>query len=136
MAQENTSPTFEVGPALEQDIERLHGEIKEKRGDIPDRDALHEAIKESIASVHSTSFTTSSSGIPQGIASRVLPTYVTQSSKEVQLAVEKLIAYAFQHGITKAVKEARGQGAFFLDAFHDALTDKLYQEFKKRKLFT
>jgi len=136
MVQEGGTPGFEVGKAIEQDIERLHKEITEKRGDMPEKEALHEAVKETISAVQSAAPTQGQQATPQGTVSRVLPNYVIRDSKEIQLAVEKLIAHAFQHGITKAAQEAKGQGAFFLDAFHDALVDKLYEEFKKRKLFT
>jgi len=66
--------------------------------------------------------------VPDNAAELIL---AEMNRKENALAA---FPHAFQHGIHKAAKEARGQGAFFLDAFHDALTDKLYQEFKKRKL--
>lgn len=136
MAQKGIgTPAFETKAAIEQDIERLHQEIKEKRGDMPEKEALHEAVRESIEAAQVSQTTASQPTAPSRQVSRILPTYVTQSPKEVQLAVEKLIAYAFEHGITKAVKEAKGQGPFFIDAFHDALTDKLYQEFQRRKLF-
>ena len=135
MAQESTVPAFEAKEAIEQDIERLHQDIKEKRGNMSEKEALKAALRESIVAAQASQPAVSQPTATQGTVSRILPTYVMQNSKEIQLAVEKLIAHAFTHGIKKAIHEAKGQGAFFLDAFHDALTDRLYQEFKRRKLF-
>ena len=41
---------------------------------------------------------------------------------------------AFMDGILKAANEAKKSNPFVLDAFHDALTGKLYDEFKRRGL--
>jgi hypothetical protein len=39
---------------------------------------------------------------------------------------------AFKDGILKASSEAAKASPFVLDAFHDALAGKLYEELKKR----
>jgi len=63
-----------------------------------------------------------------------LPGYMKTSSDEDRFVVEKLIDIAWHKGIDAAVKEAEGESVFMLDALHDALTDKLYADFKKRGL--
>ncbi|PIP92070.1 hypothetical protein COW77_01960 [Candidatus Wolfebacteria bacterium CG18_big_fil_WC_8_21_14_2_50_39_7] len=64
----------------------------------------------------------------------VLPDYLKDSPPEIKLRVEKLVDLVFHQGIEKTIKEANQAGPFILDAFHDALTDKLYDELKKRNL--
>lgn len=137
MAEKGTAPAFEH-TELEADIQRLMQDIKERRGGVPEKEALKAALREEINAEQAKIYT----GVPPPASrqntlqpSPLLPKYVNDSPEEVRLAVEKLIDFAFHNGIRKAAKEAKGQGPFFLDAFHDALTDKLYQEFKERKLF-
>jgi hypothetical protein len=48
--------------------------------------------------------------------------------------VNMLINKAFSGGLTKAISKAQEETPYILDAFHDALTDKLYEELKSRKL--
>ncbi|MCL5015991.1 MAG: hypothetical protein M1312_00005, partial [Patescibacteria group bacterium] len=63
-----------------------------------------------------------------------LPDYVNQAPEEVKLEVERLLDSAFRKGVDEAIKQARSAGPFVLDAFHDALVDKLYAEMQARKL--
>lgn len=52
-------------------------------------------------------------------------------SEEYQVAVDSLIQTAFAQGLVKAVQAARdSHNAFLIDAFHDELIDKFYQEIK------
>lgn len=64
----------------------------------------------------------------------IFPNYLKKESPEVKLKVEELVGVAFSRGIDKAVEEARKSDPFILDAFHDVLTAKLYDELKKRNL--
>lgn len=49
-----------------------------------------------------------------------------------KLEVEHLLSLAFKEGVVKAIGEASKSSPFVLDAFHDALTGQLYEEFKRR----
>lgn len=64
----------------------------------------------------------------------LLPSYmVTEgNSEDVKKTVEHLVQMVFDEDIEKAVLEARRYPAFVEDAFHDALTDKVLPELKKR----
>lgn len=120
--------------ALEQDIERLAAEVTKKGGEAPEikKEALRAAIGGRIYREPSEVNIS-----PKGEESRplsALPSYIQKSSDEIKLEVEKLIDLAWHKGINAAVAEARKKGTFILDALHDTLTDKLYEEFKKRKL--
>jgi hypothetical protein len=63
-----------------------------------------------------------------------LPDYLLAESSQVKNKVEDLISMAFSRGIEASAKEAAKAGPFILDAFHDALTSKLYEELKNRGL--
>ena len=64
----------------------------------------------------------------------MLPQYLQQESPEIRLKVEKLVDLAFHKGIGASISEAKKYGPFMLDAFHDTLTTKIYEELKSRNL--
>ena len=113
---------------LEQEIEILAMEVREKTSVFhgkPEVNSLKGAIKESLRLLASRS---------QVQLPSVLPDYLTNASPEVKLKVEKLLDKVFHDGILKTINEAKKEGPFFLDVFHDALTGKLYDEMRIRKL--
>lgn len=63
-----------------------------------------------------------------------LPSYISLSPPEVRLEIEQLIDKAWHKGVSAVLTEARKSGALIFDAFHDALSSKVYDEFKKRGL--
>ena len=117
---------------LEKDILRLSKEVKRHQETLPSQEILpREIIKSAIgAQIQSQAADTA----PQNAAPSVLPQYLQQESPEMQLKVEELIDLAFHKGIEASVKEAKKYGPFILDAFHDSLTGKIYDELKARKL--
>ncbi len=129
---------------IEKDIERLGKEIAEKRNllgreNLSERElikqALHPLIKSTTNDLRlTTNNKRQTIDDQQQIGNQVLPNYLKDSPDEIKLQVEKLIDAFFHQGIEKTVKEANQAGPFILDAFHDALTDKLHEELKKRKL--
>lgn len=117
--------------ALEKDIERLSKEVTERRSrpehaQTPEREIVKSVIGEQMQKQPAPEPTTAQSA--------VLPKYLQQEPPEIQLQVEQLIDLALHKGIDEAVKEAKKQGPFMLDALHDSLTSKLYEELKARKL--
>lgn len=66
--------------------------------------------------------------------SKILPDYLISESAQIKSKVEELIGLVFAEGVERAAKKASKSGPFILDAFHDALTAKLYEELKKRGL--
>lgn len=124
---------------LEKDIERLIKEVQEHQAEHGAEKIDESAIKAVLESrLRQTpkvvNFQPSGPTEPQDKSSPILPSYLDKESPEVKLKVEKLADAAFHHGIEKSVKEARKQGPFILDALHDALSSKLYEELKKRNL--
>lgn len=121
---------------LEQDIERLGREVARKK-EAPEYKGLskREIIRQTLQPVIQKAGE-GTAPAPTSVSGEdsVLPDYLKHSSPEIKLKVEKLIDSVFHEGLAKTAKEARKAGPFILDAFHDALTDKLYDELKKRKL--
>jgi hypothetical protein len=124
--------------ALEADIERLSREIKEKRN-LPEYKELSdkELIKKSLESITNLTPSTSQPAVKNQsstTSSQILPNYLKDVPAETKLQVEELVDSLFHQGIEKVIARARRASPFILDAFHDALVDKLYEELKKRKL--
>ena len=120
---------------LEKDIERLSQEVAEKKNapehkDLTEREIVKKVIEPMIKQ----------SPIQQSAQKRddkddeegVLPGYLDKASNDIKLRTEQLIDITFHRGLENALKEAKKSGPFVLDAFHDALADKLYEEIKKR----
>jgi len=116
--------------ALEKDIERLAAEVK-GRASAETPEAQKEAVRKTVAEKIGVA-----PPPPSGPStpSPTLPNYLQTASNEVKLRVEQLVDLAWHKGISAAVKEAKKSGSIYVDALHDALTDKLYNEFKNRGL--
>jgi hypothetical protein len=67
-----------------------------------------------------------------GAPSDDLPEYASNASPRVKEEVEHLLGLVLHKGILAANSEASRSNPFVLDAFHDALTGKLYPELQKR----
>jgi hypothetical protein len=114
--------------SLEADIERLSVVVNERMGE---SESPKDAVKKAVREVYIDPSVTSGQA-PSG-DSGVLPKYLKDSPADVKLFVEKAIDLVWHKGISTGAKEASKHGPLVLDAFHDALTDKLYEELKKRK---
>ncbi len=125
---------------LEKDIERLSQEVVEKKNlpehkDVLERDLIKQAITPLIFQTKSKTAEPVNNSQNAPVAEEsVLPDYLKDSPAEIKLQVEKLVESVFSDGLEKTMKKAVASNAFVLDAFHDALTDKLYDELKTRKL--
>ena len=127
---------------LEQDIARISRELQELKGryeangkeQIPPR----ELLKESLQSMGGTGTVVP---LPQKPAAsskgeeELLPSYMLDAPADVKLQVEELLDISIHKGIETAVKQAKKDDPYVLDAFHDALVEKLYPELQKRGLF-
>ncbi len=115
--------------ALEEDIKELESKIAgvEKPGER--REVLREHLATKINTFSPTGFVPKPTSQSDDKSSNILPNYMQKYSDEERLIVEELIDLAIHKGIEVAVKEAAKKGNFFLDAFHDALTDKLHNYF-------
>ena|SRR3989344_8786664 len=119
--------------ALEQDIKRLSTEAKERGVAEKGKEVLKTVIKEQVTPTSPGDVVPVQPTVPP-TSSISLPHYMEGEKDLVKLKVEKLLDLAWHKGIKRASEEARDSGPIVLDAFHDALTDKLYEELKKRGL--
>ncbi|MDE2001132.1 MAG: hypothetical protein KGI60_01030 [Patescibacteria group bacterium] len=118
--------------ALEQDILRLSHEVHEQR---QEQSAAETHPKEIVRSVIGSHIQAAPAPAPSGSDdTTMLPNYLQAESPDVRLKVEELVDVAFHKGIDASVTEAKKYGPFILDALHDTLTTKLYDELKARKL--
>lgn len=62
--------------------------------------------------------------------------YLSTLSDEDVVKVNELISAVGTDGIQKTIDRAKNELPFILDAFHDALVDKLYDDLKARGLVT
>lgn len=129
---ENINFTHE---SLEKDLARLAVEVQEKRA-LPENNNLSERdlVKASLQSL--TSKAAPSNDVSQDEEQRdFLSSYFSQElPPEAKLQIEKLLDLTFHEGVVKAIKEARKAPPFILDAFHDALVDKLYPLLQEKDL--
>ena len=118
--------------ALEKDIQRLAVEIREHKEKIGQPEMAGE---EAVRSVLGARIQAQPAPEPQNVPlSPILPQYLQQEPAEIQLKVEQLVDLAFHKGIDASISEAKKYGPFILDALHDSLTAKIYDELKARKL--
>lgn len=121
---------------IEQDVQKLGEEVVEKKQS-PETQHLseRELIKQTIHPVIQASAGQATAPKDAAVGDeKDLPDYLKDSPQELKLKVESLVGIVFEKGIEKAAHEAQKFGPFVLDAFHDAVTDKLYDELKKRKI--
>lgn len=124
---------------LEADIRRLSQEVKDKKSlpehkNTSERELLKQAL---YPHVQNYTQNTPASITPDDAAKvemEVLPDYLKDSPDDIKLKVEELVDVAFKRGIEKGADEARKYGPFIFDAYHDAITDKVYEEMEKRKM--
>ena len=64
----------------------------------------------------------------------VLPAYAKKEDPSIKNKVEHLITLTLQKGLEEGIGFAKKEDPFVIDTYHDALTDILVEEMKKRKL--
>ena len=71
---------------------------------------------------------------PTTASSDALPMYATDAPTQATSTVNKLITLTFQKGLHEGIAHAAKMDPFTMDLYHDALTEKLFEEMKRRKL--
>ena len=116
---------------LEEDIELLSRTLRAGgEGRVKEQEQAREAVRESLQGLgaepplsHAQSSRDENS---------LLPGYVNAAPEDIKLRVEELVDMAIHKGIEIALKQARKESPFVLDALHDALVEKIYPELQKR----
>lgn len=129
------TPQFEQ--ALELDMKRLAETVKEHRESsvdimVGDREVIKHAIQSLSDDASAPAPQVKSAAAGSTVIDNPLPDYAASAPAETKLEIEYLLELAFKKGIVAANKEAGQSSAFVRDAFHDALTGKLYPELQKR----
>lgn len=124
------SPEFK-GEAIEADIKRIAEDLQEHKAspevkNYSDREILKKSIQAMSPAVNPPA------GSPTTINSDDALINLNSAPPGAKMEVENLLSLAFKEGVARAAEEASKSSPFVLDAFHDALTGQLYDEFKKR----
>ncbi len=120
--------------ALERDIQDLKIEIHGRSAEgKPEREVLRQIVGERLSPLPPLS-NQSSNKTSTASQKSVLPSYLASEDPMTRLKVEELVDLALHKGLAEAVKQAKKSAPLVLDGFHDAITDTLYEEFKKRGL--
>jgi len=127
---------------IEEEIADLTKRIEEKRkvlesekGVLQEREIIKEAIANKISEkvpgyTPSPAPTTSANDIPAIAVGGI--SYLDRVDEETKTEVNRLLGMVFSQGINTATQEAIKSGPFVLDVFHDALTDKMYEQLKSQ----
>jgi hypothetical protein len=130
--QPSSAPKPEVPSILpEADMDRLAGEIaKHKENPEFAGVAGQEIVKQALKTVAPVT----PQPQPSDPNAQYLPNYVSDAPQPTKMEIEHLLEIAVKEGLAKANALASKSNPFVLDAFHDALSGKLYPELQKRKL--
>ncbi len=117
---------------FDEEVTHLQGEVEKHRQSPESRDLSNqELLKKALQSVTPpVAKNDDKKGSNSGMSD-----YAESAPPGAKLEVEHLIGTALNEGIMKAVARASQSSPFVLDAFHDALSGKLYDEFKRRGIF-
>ncbi len=126
--------------SLDSSLNRLGAEISKKVESPEFKEApIEHVIKESlktlpVSATPQVAAVSAEKPADQDPRARFLPSYLSNDAgdTEVKAVVENLVTLAFQSGVERAVAEAKRYPPFVEDAFHDALTEKLVPELRKR----
>jgi len=119
---------------LERDFERLTATINERRpfekADVPEK----QIVKKSLEVFLPPEMAPAPSSQEETTGSGFLPSYMDGSKNDpgAEEKIRSLIDLALREGLTESWRAARRESPFVVDAFHDALTEKLLPELKKR----
>mgnify|MGYP001610990489 FL=1 len=124
---------------LEADIARLSKEVaahkaRPENQDTPEREIIKQVLQPVIKRHAPPNTAATPPREAENEENAILPEYTEFSSPQVKLKIEQLIESTFREGLEPTIKKAVHAGPFIMDAYHDALIDKLYDELKKRKL--
>lgn len=136
----NNSPVLEAEIAeLSRQIEEKRRELETQSGIISDREVVAETIAESFNSEALEQTITMGQNGETSLPINISPTtatgtYLDTLDENSIATLNGLITMVSTDGIAKAISTAATHGPFMLDAFHDALVDKLYNELLARGL--
>jgi dsRNA-specific ribonuclease len=118
----------------------LAQEIKARKESIPEapeKEIVSNIISQKISQVEKPAVSSQPQPQPQSQSqsqSQVLPSYLKDKDPSIKNEVESLVNLTLEKGLEEGIKIASKKDPFILDAYHDALSDVLIEELKKRNL--
>lgn len=126
---------FEAQNKIESDLHRVGQEVREQIGGNATPEATERAlVRQSLQPMVAVSTTPAVQQDRSVADDAMLPPYMKHATSDIKDRVERLVEDAFKHGVEHAAEEAQKEGPFVVDALHDALSDRFYEELKKRNL--
>ena len=125
---------------LQKMIEAKRDQLEKEGGIIEEKELVRQAVKEmfldkavpsvSVQTDVAQKQTITQTSIPQTIPPNA--SYLDYLDPQTAETINRFIGEIQAKGITPVINEAASQEPFVVDAFHDALVDKLYDELKTR----
>jgi hypothetical protein len=117
---------------------KLAQEIKARKEIVPgapEKEIVSNIISQKISQVEKPVASSQPQPQPQSQSqSQVLPSYLKDKDPSIKNEVESLVNLTLEKGLEEGIKIASKKDPFILDAYHDALSDVLIEELKKRNL--
>jgi len=107
-------------------IESRRGALESEHGVIEEKHIVHHVVGEELFEKSASTLAVPSPGSH----------YLDFLDNESLTALNSYIARISELGLKKTVVLVRNENPFLIDAFHDALTDKLYGELKRHGLIS
>lgn len=124
---------------LSQKIAEKRRELEAGKGIVEEREiiklALGEKISNTVPQTNAVTSDTTNTAVRPTTSGGAVPTsksYLDYLDEESRAIVEQLVESVFTNGLEKTLKGLEMQEPFIIDAFHDVITDKIYDELKKR----
>lgn len=125
---EPQQPKIEI-PLPEVDVQKIGEHLNERAVSEKIESHTKETVRQSIQTV-------SVAPVPQAVPARgdldVLPDYTKNYSEADKLTIENILQVAADKGLDSANKMAEDKPPYILDAFHDALAEKLLPYLKQK----
>ena len=128
---------------LQKMIEAKRDELEKSGGIVEEKDLVRQSVREMFLDAtepkagQTIPSQNSSTVTPTPATPQTVPTtgsYLDYLDDQTAEMINGLVAQIGTKGITAVINEALAQEPFVVDAFHDALVDKLYDELKTRGL--
>lgn len=110
---------------LTKQIEAKRSILESERGIVEEKDAVRQVVGEKISEAVP-------SFVPKAVSTKDddNKSYLDSADEDTTNIINGLLEKVFSEGIATAIKYAEMNDPYIIDAFHDALTDKMYEKLK------
>lgn len=122
---------------LQKMIETKRNQLEEQSGIVEEKELVRDALQEMISQVEIPELEISHPvDKPKTLSSASVlgNSYLDRLDQESAVKVAHYVEEISQHGIIKTVNKAMSESPFVVDALHDVLVDKLYEQLKAEGL--